>query len=78
MTKALLSNVAYNHGFLEMQHGYEFLRIPIDQLSEALKNATELERSIFKISPSGYGIHWPLIDEDIAIGKLIEDFKGHV
>ena len=22
-------------------------------------------------SPSGYGIHWPLIDEDLAVGPLL-------
>ena len=22
-------------------------------------------------SPSGYGIHWPLIDEDLAAGPLL-------
>ncbi|MDP2982675.1 MAG: DUF2442 domain-containing protein [Candidatus Latescibacter sp.] len=25
----------------------------------------------YKIQPSGYGIHWPLIDEDIAIDGLL-------
>ncbi|MBN2510631.1 MAG: DUF2442 domain-containing protein [Spirochaetales bacterium] len=25
----------------------------------------------FKISPSGYGIYWPLIDEDVSIDSLI-------
>ena len=22
-------------------------------------------------SPSGYGIHWPLLDEDLAVGPLV-------
>jgi hypothetical protein len=26
---------------------------------------------IFEISPSGYGIHWPLLDEDISIDGLL-------
>jgi hypothetical protein len=37
-----------------------------------LLTANEIERNFFKISPSGYGIHWPLIDEDLAVGSLIE------
>jgi hypothetical protein len=24
------------------------------------------------MSPSGYGIHWPLLDEDLAIGPLLQ------
>jgi hypothetical protein len=27
---------------------------------------SDMERSVYKISPSGYGVHWPLIDEDIS------------
>jgi hypothetical protein len=29
------------------------------------------ERNNFEVSPSGYGIHWPLIDEDLSIDGLI-------
>ncbi|MHB9027697.1 MAG: DUF2442 domain-containing protein [Candidatus Latescibacterota bacterium] len=39
--------------------GNKFL---LKDLSPALARATEEERSAFEISPSGYGIHWPLID----------------
>lgn len=37
-----------------------------------LFEASEEERNLFKISPSGYGIHWPLIDEDISIKALVK------
>ncbi|MGA1874120.1 MAG: DUF2442 domain-containing protein [bacterium] len=40
-------------------------------MSPALKGASERERNTFEISPSGYGIHWPLIDEDISIDGLL-------
>jgi hypothetical protein len=36
-----------------------------------LLHASEIERTTFEISPSGYGIHWPLIDEDISIDGLL-------
>jgi hypothetical protein len=38
-------------------------RIRRDDISSALGRASEEEKSTFEISPSGYGIHWPLIDE---------------
>jgi hypothetical protein len=30
------------------------------------------ERNEFKISPSGYGIHWSLLDEDLSINGLLK------
>jgi hypothetical protein len=52
------------------------LKVPFEYLSERLKKASHLERQIFTVSPSGYGIHWPLIDEDLAIDAIIRDFKS--
>ena len=43
----------------------------IKVLSSTLANAKEEELQNYEISPSGYGIHWPLIDEDIAIDGLL-------
>jgi hypothetical protein len=40
-------------------------------ISPALLNASDVERTTFEISPSGYGIHWPLLDEDISIDGLL-------
>ena len=45
--------------------------IPWEKCSERLARATLAERSRAELSPSGYGIHWPLIDEDLAIGPLL-------
>jgi hypothetical protein len=41
------------------------------RISRRLANASSLERERFEISPSGYGIHWPLIDEDLSIDGLL-------
>lgn len=46
-------------------------RIRLDDVSSAFGGASETEKNTFEISPSGYGIHWPLIDEDIAIDGLL-------
>jgi hypothetical protein len=45
--------------------------IPGEDCSPKLANASQLERSRAILSPSGYSIHWPLIDEDPALGPLI-------
>ncbi|MBV8847138.1 MAG: DUF2442 domain-containing protein [Bryobacterales bacterium] len=48
--------------------------IPWEKCSDRLKYASPLERSRAELSFSGYGIHWPLIDEDLAIGPLVRDY----
>jgi hypothetical protein len=45
--------------------------IPWERCSERLARASLQERSRAELSPSGYGIHWPLIDEDLAVGPLL-------
>lgn len=47
-------------------------RILIADASERLAKATDAQRRFFRISPSGYGIHWPEIDEDLSIDGLIK------
>jgi len=44
----------------------------ISKISERLKNARRLDRENYVISSSGYGIHWPTIDEDLSIDGLLE------
>src|SRR5438874_13204937 len=43
----------------------------LSQNSERLAKASKVEREIFRLSPSGYGIHWPLVDEDLSIDGLL-------
>jgi hypothetical protein len=46
-------------------------RFQVSDISPALLQASEQERNLFEISPSGYGIHWPLLDEDLSIDGLL-------
>jgi hypothetical protein len=45
--------------------------IPWEKCSERVARASLVERSRAELTPSGYGIHWPLIDEDLAVGPLL-------
>jgi hypothetical protein len=45
--------------------------IPWEKCSERLARASSIERNRAELSPSGYGIRWPLIDEDLAVGPLV-------
>jgi len=42
------------------------ISVPLDWFPK-LKNATAQERSVWEIAAAGYGIHWPLVDEDLSV-----------
>lgn len=46
-------------------------RYSLADVSKPLAEATATERETYELSPSGYGIHWPLIDEDLSIDGLL-------
>jgi hypothetical protein len=46
--------------------------IPIMQASPLLAQASEADRRHYRVAPSGYGIHWPTLDEDLSINGLIK------
>ena len=58
------SMIIYING---IEHCFE-----LDKVSSKLFKATSIERNEYQISPANYGIHWPLIDEDLSIKKLLE------
>ncbi len=46
-------------------------RVDLPSVSARLANASDAARRSYSISPSGYGIHWPVIDEDLTLSGLI-------
>ena len=51
-------------------------QVAVPVVSERLARATLEQRRQFRISPSGYGIHWPSVDEDLTIDGLVAAAKG--
>ncbi len=45
--------------------------VDIAEHSGRLAEAPQAQRERFAVSPSGYGIHWPDLDEDLSIDGLI-------
>lgn len=66
-----IKNVNIEKGILNLTVNGTHIQKTLDELSPTLAKATEEEQKEFDISPSGYGIHWPLIDEDISIDGLL-------
>jgi hypothetical protein len=51
--------------------GEDRYQVPWSECSLLLAEATESNRLNAEMSPSGYGIHWPTLDEDLSVGGLL-------
>ena len=69
-----IEKIHFNQDFIMLNIDGNQLTIPLDKLSGKLKSATNIERAMYKISPSGYRIHWPLIDEDLSVDGILRAF----
>ena len=66
-----VSDVKLSGTVLTMHVDGRQCRIDIARQSTRLAHATQEQRDNFEVSPSGYGIHWPDLDEDLSIDGLI-------
>ena len=66
-----LSDVKICSGILSLVVDGSLLSRDLRCLSPVLRCASDEEVGDFEVSPSGYGIHWPRIDEDISIDGLL-------
>nr|VFK66124.1 MAG: Protein of unknown function (DUF2442) [Candidatus Kentron sp. UNK]VFK71756.1 MAG: Protein of unknown function (DUF2442) [Candidatus Kentron sp. UNK] len=73
-----VENARIEKGVLSLRVDGIDIRRNLNELSSTLANAKEAEQKAFEISPSGYGIHWPLIDEDISIDGLLSSSDSSV
>ena len=46
-------------------------RLALSAVSPRLATGSEAQRNFFRVSASGYGIHWPELDEDLSVDGLI-------
>jgi hypothetical protein len=67
-----ISQIGFEKDYLVLSIDNQIVRVKLSEISEKLSNATELERNDFKVTPSGYGIHWRLLDEDLSINGLLK------
>ena len=51
------------------------ITVSLEKISSRLKSADEMQRNFYKIFPSGYGIHWPLIDEDLSVEAILREVE---
>lgn len=67
-----IESLTFDQSFVFLQIDGKEIKILINKISKKLEGASEIQRNLFTISPSGYGIHWPLIDEDLSVDSLLK------
>jgi hypothetical protein len=63
--------ISFEQDTIRLSIDGKVLVFPLEKVSKKLQDASDVQRKFFKISPSGYGIHWPLIDEDLGVDALV-------
>ena len=66
-----VENVRVEKGILSLTVDGVSIERKLKDVSPLLDAAEEEVQKEFEVTPSGYGIHWPLIDEDISIDGLL-------
>ncbi|MDC8447886.1 MAG: DUF2442 domain-containing protein [Nitrospira sp.] len=66
-----VKEVVVEEGRLCLEVDGRKLSFPLAELSDRLATSTREQQQVFEVSPSGYGIHWPLLDEDLSIDRLL-------
>jgi hypothetical protein len=70
-----ISNLQFENDLMIINVDNTLYEIRIKEASEKLFYASDSAKNDYKISPSGYGIHWFQIDEDLSINGLIRIAK---
>lgn len=67
-----ISGISFEDEYMIVEVNGSELKVKMGEASQILANASEQERNDYKISPSGYGIHWKQLDEDLSINGLVK------
>ncbi len=71
-TSHKIKSIRFNKGFMLLTVDGKIYKIKLSDISSKLTKASDKALNDFKISPSGYGIHWSEIDEDLSVAGLIK------
>lgn len=67
-----VESVDFDGDWMVLAVDAQVYRLPLSQVSDRLAKASEIDRRIYRIAPSGYGIHWLTLDEDLSIQGLLK------
>ncbi len=65
-----IREIRFEGDMIIIQGEKKSIKTALSTISQKLMYASNIERNTFEISPSGTGVHWPLIDEDLSFPNL--------
>lgn len=72
-----IQKVAVSGTLLHLEVDGKSYEIDLARHSPRLARATQAQRQEIEVSPSGYGLHWPAVDEDLSVDGLIGVRHAH-
>ncbi len=66
-----IQRLSFENDHMHLQVDGKEYTFDLADVSGRLLRASSEERMKYEVSPSGYGIHWPLIDEDLSVDALL-------
>ena len=66
-----VTEISIENGVLSMIIDGNPFKDKLCNISSILSEATDEQLRTIELSPSGYGLYWPLLDEDISIDGLL-------
>lgn len=67
-----IENITFQGNTMDMVIDSKAFSIKLSDVSPIIEKASLDEKNNFVISPSGYGISWPTLDEDLSIDGLLK------
>ena len=67
-----IEDISFDKETMSLKIDGKLIKVTLDKISSKLKAANDFQRQFFKVSPSGYGIHWPLLDEDLSVNAILK------
>ena len=64
-------NISFFGSVMHIEVDGNVFEIDLVSQSKRLARATQQQRENVVISPAGYGLHWPEVDEDLSLDGLI-------
>lgn len=74
--KEKIEEIRFEKDFLILVVNQNQFQIQLNSVSAKLYNASPSSRNDYHISASGYGIHWPQLDEDLSLKQLLAQAKS--
>jgi hypothetical protein len=73
-----ISDLRFEKGYMVLIADSQMIKLKLKDISRKLWKASDQELNDFKISPSGYGIHWNQLDEDLSVNGLLKLFQSKI